>query len=244
MAMRLATQSWKVGHTLLNLVLMISMEPFCSTLPSISPMPNRPMITGTSPRPSFRDCRAEGEAGHSGAHVHADGSGQHAGHGHGQALDGRAHRQLVIRLMARKMRAVYSGGPKLRAKLARGPGQEHDAHQAQGPADEGTYGRDAQGRSSPALQGHLVAHDAGRTVVASPGTLINMEVNGAAVLGAVIDAANMMMAVTGSMLRVMGSRMEMVATGPRPGSTPPGCPIAHPRSRREHYGRQSYLKAI
>jgi hypothetical protein len=39
---------------------------------------------------------------------------------------------------------------------------------------------------------------------------------------------SMMIAVTGSMPMVMGSRIAMVAAGPRPGSTPTSMPTTTP----------------
>jgi hypothetical protein len=41
--------------------------------------------------------------------------------------------------------------------------------------------------------------------------------------------ANMMMAVTGSSLKVSGSRIAIVAAGPSPGSTPMSMPMTTPR---------------
>jgi len=53
-----------------------------------------------------------------------------------------------------------------------------------------------------------------------------------AVLGAVINPASMMMAEMGGILKVMGRRIEMVATGPIPGRTPMRVPGEPPGSSK------------
>ncbi len=59
------------------------------------------------------------------------------------------------------IRAKYSGGPKESANFTSGIDEQHQKDDAGGPGDEGADGRDPEGLPGPALQGHLVAVQAG-----------------------------------------------------------------------------------
>ena len=68
------------------------------------------------------------------------------------------------------------GRPELAGPPRPGGGQEHEADDADGPADERPDGRDAQGRARPPLRAIWYPSRQVTTEAASPGMLTRMEV--------------------------------------------------------------------
>ena len=90
--------------------------------------------------------------------------------------------------MPSSARAEYSGGPKSRAKLGHDRGQEGQADDGGGAADEGADGGHAERGAGLALFGHLVAVEDGDHRASLAGEPQQHGGDGAAVLGAVEDA--------------------------------------------------------
>ena len=95
---------------------------------------------------------------------------------------------VATRRMPSMASAVYSGGPKSRAKLGDDRCQEGQADDGCGSAEEGADGRHAERGAGLALPGHLVAVKDGDHGGRFAGKPEQHGGDGAAVLGAVEDA--------------------------------------------------------
>ena len=113
-------QSCKVGNSPLTRALKTSRLIFVSMLRSISEMPKRPMTTGTSPTPSIRSVMPKEKRlvpETVSVPMHPTRMPKQAMM---RALTMEVEERNMRTTMPRHMREKYSGGPKRRAKSARG----------------------------------------------------------------------------------------------------------------------------
>ena len=123
----------------------------------------------------------------------------------------------------------YSAGPNLKRDLGQRRGEPGDQQGGHGAGEERADRGDRQCRPGAAVARHLVAVQGGDHRRDLAGQVDQDRGGRAAVLRAVVDARSMISAVVGSLsLKVIGSSIAIVASGPMPGSTPISVPSSTP----------------